>query len=123
MLSLPMSETGQRRAFAMQVMISFAFIVTELFSASLPHCWRHELSAFSVRLLHRGLGLKYSYAAESACKEVSRNFRARQQSKFGIKGWLARSCGQRISYKPFWLSAKGSWARRSEGFFEDISKL
>jgi curved DNA-binding protein CbpA len=48
------------RAIAMGVMISFAFIVTELFSAS---------------------------------------------------------CGQRISYKPFWLSAKGSWARRFDTDF------
>jgi curved DNA-binding protein CbpA len=27
------------------------------------------------------------------------------------------SCGQRISYKPFWLSSKGSWARRFETKF------
>jgi len=48
------------RAIAMGVMISFAFFVTELFSAS---------------------------------------------------------CGQRISYKPFWLSAKGSWSRRFDADF------
>merc|ERR1719235_2678170 len=30
---------------------------------------------------------------------------------------FSASCGQRISYKPFWLSAKGSWARRFEPDF------
>jgi curved DNA-binding protein CbpA len=48
------------RVIALGVMVSFAFIVVELFSAS---------------------------------------------------------CGQRISYKPFWLSAKGSWSRRFEPDF------